>query len=239
MASVLTQGFIAANRAHETVLLGRGGSDTSASYFAAMLRAHLYNALVLHRGIARGFRFFQHIAHRLFDIGVFARVDHHLQDGRMRMLGRGDQAFRFYSKINPVNRGQKPDEYVAEPYVTPGNIEGPDSPFFGRGGWTWYSGSAAWLFKAGLEWVLGVRASFDGLVVDPCIPARWKRYAIKRTFRGAVYNIEVRNPDKVMCGVRKAWVDGQELPPPSASRGVTLPVLPAGTEHEFVVQLGK
>ncbi len=143
------------------------------------------------------------------------------------------------SKLNPVNRGRKPDRYLAEPYVTPGNIEGPESPFFGRGGWTWYSGSAAWLFKAGLEWVLGVRASLEGLVVDPCIPARWKRFEVKRTFRGAVYHIKVKNPEGVMCGVRKAWVDGRELAPPAGSRGITLPVLTPDTEHQIVVELGQ
>jgi cellobiose phosphorylase len=153
------------------------------------------------------------------------------------MLGRGESAYRLYSKLNPINRGKNPDRYWAEPYVTPGNIEGPDSPFFGRGGWTWYSGSASWLFKAGLEWILGVRATRPGLVVDPCIPPSWKRFTVKRIFRGAVYHVSVENSAGVSTGVKSATVDGTPLAK-DGSRGILLPVFPAGTEHHVIVQLG-
>lgn len=154
------------------------------------------------------------------------------------MLGRGETAYRFYSKLNPVNRGKEPDTYVAEPYVTPGNIEGPDSAFFGRGGWTWYSGSAAWLYKVGLEWVLGVRATENGLLVDPCIPAAWKGFSVKRTFRGAVYSIQVKNPAKVQCGVKEVWVNGVKLESTAAPRNHVLPLLESGKTHSIVVILG-
>jgi len=153
------------------------------------------------------------------------------------MLGRGESAFRMYSKLNPVNRGKQPDRYVAEPYVTPGNIEGPDSAYFGRGGWSWYSGSAAWLFKVGLEWVLGIRATSGGLLVDPCIPASWKTFSVRRTFRGAVYHIHVVNHGGVNTGVTSATVDGAPLHT-GAHRGVVLPISPAGTEHHATVILG-
>jgi cellobiose phosphorylase len=153
------------------------------------------------------------------------------------MLGRGESAYRMYSKLNPVNRGRKPDRYVAEPYVTAGNIEGPDSAYFGRGGWTWYSGSAAWLFKVGLEWILGIRAMRGGLLVDPCIPPAWKRYAVKRTFRGAIYHITVENSGGVSTGVSSAIVDGSRLTA-GGLRGVLLPIFPAGTEHQVTVNLG-
>lgn len=123
------------------------------------------------------------------------------------MLGRGTSAFRIYSKLNPIMRGADPLRYCAEPYVTPGNIDGPDSAFHGRGGWTWYTGSAAWLFRAGLEWILGVRPTFDGLVIDPCIPPTWQKFHVRRLFRGATYLITVENPHGVECGVREVWVD--------------------------------
>lgn len=154
------------------------------------------------------------------------------------LIGRGEAAHRIYSKLNPINRGKKPDRYYAEPYVTPGNIEGPDSAFCGRGGWTWYSGSAAWLFKVGLEWVLGIRPSVSGLIVDPCIPASWDSFRVKRTFRGAVYTIEVQNPLHVECGVRTIAVDGVPLESTESPRSRHLPVFPAGTVHSVVVVLG-
>ena len=155
------------------------------------------------------------------------------------ILGRGKSAHRMYSRLNPVNRGMKPDVYCAEPYVTAGNIEGPESPFYGKGGWTWYSGSAAWLFKAGLEWILGVRASIDGLIVDPCIPPDWDVYTVRRRFRGAGYTITVRNPAHVESGVREVTVDGEVMPKTAGVRHATLPLFPPGTVHAVEIVLGK
>jgi cellobiose phosphorylase len=153
------------------------------------------------------------------------------------LLGRGESAYRMYSKLNPVNRGKNPDRYVAEPYVTSGNIEGPDSAYFGRGGWSWYSGSAAWLFKVGLEWILGVRGTTAGLLIDPCIPAAWKQYSVRRTFRSAVYTITVENRGGVSTGVTSATVDGAPVET-GVQRGVVVPAYPAGTEHRVTIVLG-
>lgn len=154
------------------------------------------------------------------------------------MLGRGESAFRIYSKLNPVNRSRTPDVYCAEPYVTPGNIEGPDSPFFGRGGWTWYSGSAAWLFKVGLEWILGIRATGSGLAVDPCIPPSWDRFAVRRLFRGVHYTITVENPRHVACGVAKVFIDGVEACGTLGPRDKVLPPQESGSKHAVRVILG-
>jgi len=155
------------------------------------------------------------------------------------MLGRGASAFRIYSKLNPINRGKKPDVYYAEPYVTAGNIEGPDSAFAGRGGWTWYSGSAAWLFKVGLEWILGIRPAADGLLVDPCIPPGWKRYTVRRSFRGSIYEIEVRNPSGVQSGVQELWLDGKQICTDSGPRAKRLPSLGDGKVHHVSAVLGR
>ncbi len=152
-------------------------------------------------------------------------------------LKRAEAAFRSFAKINPIIRGAKPDEYVAEPYITSGNIDGPDSRFYGRGGWTWYTGSAAWLFKAGTEWILGIRASSEGLVIDPCIPKEWKEYSVKRIFRGVTYHITVKNPKKVSHCVEKVLVDGKDF---SFERSnCVLPLLDKNTEHTVEVFLGK
>ena len=151
-------------------------------------------------------------------------------------LKRAAAAFRSFSKINPIVRGMKPDEYVAEPYVTPGNIDGPDSRFYGRGGWTWYTGSAAWLFKAGTEWILGIRAEEKGLVIDPCIPKEWKEYSVKRKFRGSTYHITVRNPHHVSFGIEEITIDGKKMNV-NAPR-YTVPQCAEGSTHEIVVVLG-
>ena len=91
--------------------------------------------------------------------------------------------------IDPTNKD--PERYWAEPYVLPGNVDGPDSPLNGRAGWTWYTGSASWLHRVVAEWVLGVRPTWDGLLVDPCLPPRWDRAKIVRPWRGKVLEIEV------------------------------------------------
>ena len=155
------------------------------------------------------------------------------------MLGRGDRAFEIYSRINPVNRGTKPDEYCAEPYVTPGNIDGPESAFYGRGGWTWYTGSAAWLFKAGLEWILGIRPALDGLIIDPCIPPAWDGFGVTRMFRGAAYTITVENPDHVSTGVKEVFVDGTRLGQPRSACPGLIPPFPPGSTHVLRVLMGK
>lgn len=154
------------------------------------------------------------------------------------ILGRGDVAYRFYSKLNPVMRGMDPDKYYAEPYVTSGNIEGPDSAFYGRGGWTWYSGSATWLFKAGIEWILGIRPLREGLLIDPCIPSKWNGFKVRRIFRDATYIIEVKNPNHVQCGVKELWIDGQQHCMTSGPREKIVPSFEQGTSHTVVAILG-
>ncbi len=124
------------------------------------------------------------------------------------ILKQNDLSFKVFEKTCPVYNGMNPDEYLAEPYVTPGNIDGPGSPNYGMGGWSWYTGSASWFQKIIVDWILGVRASSDGLVIDPCIPNSWKSYKVKRTFRGIVFNITVNNSGTgKIC---KILVNGQQ-----------------------------
>jgi cellobiose phosphorylase len=112
------------------------------------------------------------------------------------MLKRKKTAYNMYRKMIPPNRGTNPDLYRAEPYVMPGNIEGPGSANFGRGGWTWYTGSAAWMVRVITEWILGVRPGKDSLIVDPCIPKKWRGFKMKRLFRGKKYEIVVKQDTK-------------------------------------------
>ncbi|MGZ8792466.1 MAG: GH36-type glycosyl hydrolase domain-containing protein, partial [Thermoanaerobaculia bacterium] len=96
---------------------------------------------------------------------------------------------RLLEAIDPTNKD--PERYWAEPYVLPGNVDGPDSPLNGRAGWTWYTGSAAWLHRVVAEWVLGVRPTWEGLLVDPCLPPQWERARVVRPWRGKTVEIEV------------------------------------------------
>jgi cellobiose phosphorylase len=105
--------------------------------------------------------------------------------------GYPDLAYKAYSGICPPNRTKDPDLYLAEPYVTCGNSDGPISPYFGRGGWTWYTGSAQWLHRVAVRDILGIKATYEGLKIEPSIPTHWPGYRYTRQFRGATYEIEV------------------------------------------------
>lgn len=122
------------------------------------------------------------------------------------MHGDARTAFAIYQGMNPALRsGLDADLYAAEPYVMPGNADGPDSPYEGRAGWTWYTGSAAWMRRMAHEWILGVRAGRDGLIVRPAWPEDWDRARVLRSFRGDRYEIVFERTDSD-SGV---WVDGR------------------------------
>ena len=144
-------------------------------------------------------------------------------------LGRAEQAWALWKSFCPVLRGADPDFYTVEPYVSPGNVDGPDSPHYGRGGWTWYTGSAAWLFRIQTEWILGVRPEWEGLRVRPCIPSHWNGFETTRRFRGATYRIRA----SVGSAEPGVWLDGRRLP------GDLVPAMPEGGRHEVEVRLQK
>jgi cellobiose phosphorylase len=108
-----------------------------------------------------------------------------------RMLGDADLLRHVIFSLLPPVRGRDP-RYRAEPYVTPGNIDGPITPTPGRGGWTWYTGSSAWLSRCIFEDFLGVRAVPHGLVLDPMVPADWNAFTVNRPWRGKMLKIEFR-----------------------------------------------
>jgi cellobiose phosphorylase len=143
------------------------------------------------------------------------------------LLGDAARAFDRFEALCPIKPARHAERYGCEPYVLPGNIDGPASPTPGRGGWTWYTGSAAWLFHVLSSWLLGVRATYDGLVIAPCIPAHWPRYTVTRMFRGACVHITVKNPRRVACGVRSITVDGKPAQMP-------LTFAPGTTPHVVV-----
>ncbi len=148
------------------------------------------------------------------------------------MMRNGERAYEVYRSFNPAVRGLDPDLYFVEPYVTPGNVDGPDSPNFGRGGWSWYTGSAAWYAVTLLNWFLGIRPVKEGLLIDPVIPKKWPGFRVKRLFRGATYWIEVKNSGGTGQGVKQITVDGKKI----ASKIV--PAFKDSREHRVEVALG-
>jgi cellobiose phosphorylase len=129
----------------------------------------------------------------------------------------GELVGRLLDAINPSIK--EPDRYFAEPYVLPGNVDGPDSPHHGRGAWTWYTGSAAWLHRVVAEWVLGVRPDWDGLRIDPCLPPGWDRARMVRPWRGATWEIDIERGvanDVEVDGVR---IEGSVIPVPKEPGG--------------------
>lgn len=148
------------------------------------------------------------------------------------MMRNGDRAYEVYKSFNPALRGLDPELYYVEPYVTPGNVDGPDSPHFGRGGWTWYTGSAAWYAVVIWNWLLGIRPTREGLLIDPVIPKKWPGFKVKRLFRGSNYFIEVKNPKGTGQGVMSVTVDGKK------QSSNLIPVFKDGKDHKIEVILG-
>ncbi len=127
------------------------------------------------------------------------------------ILGRGDIAFKYYKAILPPTKNKMADIHLTEGYIYSQFITGKHNANFGRARNSWLTGSAAWNFVAIAEYILGVRADYNGLVIDPCIPKSWKSFTVKRVFRGATYEISVTNPRGVNKGVKSIVVDGLEV----------------------------
>ena len=147
------------------------------------------------------------------------------------LMGDGENAYEAFRRICPPNRHADADAYIAEPYVTPGNSDGPVSPFFGRGGWSWYTGSAQWLHRVGTERILGVRGEVEGLRIDPCLPKAWDGFRMTRVFRGATYRIEVKAKAGGGGKARALVVDGRRI------EGSLAPAFKDGKEHRVEVVL--
>ena len=147
------------------------------------------------------------------------------------MVGRGDRAFQYYQQINPAAKNDILDEFESEPYCYPQNILGDEHPQFGMGRNAWLSGTSSWTYQAATQFICGVRASLDGLVVDPCIPKTWDSFEMTRKWRGATYRISVKNPKGVHKGVASMTVDGKKVD------GNVAPIFTSG-EHTVEVVLG-
>jgi cyclic beta-1,2-glucan synthetase len=149
-------------------------------------------------------------------------------------LGSGDEATELFHMLNPVNHtrtGQDAAHYRGEPYVVAGDVcAHPEHA--GRAGWTWYTGSAGWMYRAGLESILGLRRHGETFELDPCIPTSWPEYAITWRFGRTRYEISVTNPEGRCRGIDAALLDGVAVDP----RAIAL--VDDGRTHEVRVVLG-
>jgi cyclic beta-1,2-glucan synthetase len=150
------------------------------------------------------------------------------------LLGQGDRAKEYFDLLSPVQHTKTPEQvalYLVEPYAVVADIYG-EPPHTGRGGWTWYTGSAGWLYRVMVESILGFHPHGDHFRVDPCIPQDWKSFTLSYRYRSATYRIRVENPHGVQCGVEQVLVDGQNV-----ERGA-IALADDGKTHEVRIILG-
>jgi cyclic beta-1,2-glucan synthetase len=153
------------------------------------------------------------------------------------MLGQGNNACELFSLLNPINRTSTRADvhrYKVEPYIVAADVYS-IAPHVGRGGWTWYTGSAGWMYRAGLEGILGFRVQGASLLLSPCIPEKWPRCEIVFRYRSARYEILIDNPLGVSRGITHAELDGKTLPSGSQAR---IPLVDDGNSHSLRLVLG-
>jgi cellobiose phosphorylase len=148
------------------------------------------------------------------------------------VIGRGDRAFEYYKKIAPAYLEEISEIHKTEPYVYSQMVSGKDAYRSGEAKNSWLTGTAAWNFVAITQYILGIRADYDGLIIDPCISSDWEGYEVSRKFRNAIYNIKVYNPDKVSKGIKILKVDDKEI------KGNKVPIFGDGKTHRVEVTLG-
>ncbi len=162
--------------------------------------------------------------------GIFAHNNPWVIIGET-VLGRGDRAWEYYQKICPAYVEEKSELHKVEPYVYCQMTAGKDAARPGEAKNSWLTGTAAWNWYAITQFILGIRPAYNGLEIDPCIPADWDGYDVSRKFRGATYEISVRNPRHVSKGVESILVNGKPIV------GNVLPIMPEGSVNKVEVTM--
>jgi cyclic beta-1,2-glucan synthetase len=150
-------------------------------------------------------------------------------------LGDGERAASLFSLLNPINHARTPEEvdrYRVEPYAVAADIYA-TAPHTGRGGWTWYTGSAGWMYRAGVEGILGIRRQGACLVIDPCIPPHWPGFEATVTIESTVYAIQVLHPSRRCRGITRMLLDDETVP--LGAHGVRVPL--DGRPHRLVLTI--
>ncbi len=149
-------------------------------------------------------------------------------------LGDGNLAHTLFQMINPILRADsvaKAALYQVEPYVIAADVYGV-APHVGRGGWSWYTGSSGWMYRLGVEALLGLQRDARHLWLDPCIPRHWPGFSVQVRFGISHYHFAVENPQGVERGVIGVTLDGTDI----ATQRV--PLLDDGATHQVTVTLG-
>lgn len=150
------------------------------------------------------------------------------------VLGMGDMSSKIFNMINPINHTRTLKEcsiYKTEPYALAADVYAV-SPHIGRGGWSWYTGAAGWLYRAGLEYILGFKKRYGKLYIDPCIPSYWEGFQMVYKHHYTEYHINVKNPKGICSGVKSITVDGNNL----LTDGIKL--VDDGEIHEVLILMG-
>ncbi len=129
------------------------------------------------------------------------------------MLGFGDKATELYRMINPIEHARTKEaskKYKVEPYVIAADVYGA-SNLEGQGGWTWYTGSSSWYYKAGIEYILGLKIEKGYMKIEPCIPKEWKEYQIQYKWKESIYNIRIKNTNGKNMGVSEIKLNGEKI----------------------------
>src|SRR5262249_2877497 len=149
--------------------------------------------------------------------------------------GDGDKAGELFAILNPINHASTRagvHRYKVEPYASAADVYAAP-PHVGRGGWTWYTGSAGWMYRAGIEWILGFRLRGTRLHLDPCTPRSWRGFEGAVRYHSARYEIRVETPRGVTRGVSAVALDGQRL-----GDGEGIPLADDGAPHQVHLVLG-
>jgi cellobiose phosphorylase len=150
-------------------------------------------------------------------------------------LGQGERAAELFHMLNPITHAETPEKvarYQVEPYVVAADIySAPEH--LGSGGWTWYTGSAGWMYRLGLEAILGITRVGNELNINPCIPRHWPGFKVDYRFGTSHYKISVENPQTINRGIQQVLLDGKPL------SGSQIPLVEDGKLHEVRVMMGK
>ncbi|CUT01142.1 GH36-type glycosyl hydrolase domain-containing protein [Candidatus Chrysopegis kryptomonas] len=149
------------------------------------------------------------------------------------IAGNAERAYQIYQATLPLNNASDADVYKMEPYVYSEYVTSPDHQTYGEASHSWLTGSSDWFYKAVVEYMLGVRPTYGGLMIDPCVPSSWKSFSVSRLYRGARYEIEFYNPDGVNKGVKEIWINGKRY------QNHILPVFKKGEVCKVKVVMGK
>ena len=148
-------------------------------------------------------------------------------------LGNGSRAMKYYDAILPYNQNDMIEVRQSEPYSYCQFIMGKDHTAFGRARHPWLTGTAGWFYTAVTKYILGVQTTYNGLIIDPCIPSSWDNFEVSRKWRGADYKIVVKNPNHIEKGVASIKLNGKEI------AGGIIPIQKIGSVNEVEVLMGK